>query len=35
MKELKRERTRRMLEDSITDPTAIDRFLEEKGIEEE
>ena len=35
MKELKREKTRRMLEDSITDPTAIDRFLEEKGIEEE
>ena len=35
MKELKKEKIRRMLEESKTDPTAIDRFLEEKGIEEE
>ena len=35
MKELKRERIRRMLQDSTDDPEAINRYLEEMGIEEE
>ena len=35
MKELKREKIRRMLEDSIDDPEAINRYLEEMGIEKE
>jgi hypothetical protein len=35
MKELKKEKARRMLEESNTSPEAIDRFLEEKGIEKE
>ena len=35
MKELKREKIRRMLEDSKEDPEAINRYLEEMGIEKE
>ena len=35
MKELKKEKAKRMLEESKTDPTAIDSFLKEKGIEKE
>ena len=35
MKELKREKIRRMLEDSKEDPEAINRYLKEMGIEEE
>ena len=35
MKELRREKTRRMLEESKTDPTAVDRFLKDMGIDEE
>ena len=35
MKELRKEKTRRIFEDSKTDPSAVDRFLDEIGIEEE
>ena len=35
MKELKREKIRRMLQDSTDDPEAINRYLEEMGIEKE
>tara|TARA_B100000886_G_C20223772_1_gene407608 strand:+ start:60 stop:431 length:372 start_codon:yes stop_codon:yes gene_type:complete len=35
MKELKKEKIRRMLEDSKEDPEAINRYLEEMGIEKE
>ncbi len=35
MKELKREKIRKMLQDSTDDPEAINRYLEEMGIEKE
>jgi len=35
MKELRKEKIRRALEESKTDPSAVDRFLNDMGIDEE